>query len=154
MKKLKILTHLVAIVGVILVFGNNLGWFQEQDRINLYGALIKEPYELEINYPGVKDFLNEFYNPSKANAELKQVSIKGIKSTWMTVGNNKPMSGNVHLWLEDGRRSTALATFDELNDWARETPFYEWASFIFLIVGVLGGIVIDVVPRLRKTNTQ
>lgn len=146
---MKILIHFVAVLGVVILLFNLLGWFQSQKRLDLYKKLIEDPYRIEINYPGVQDFVDKFYDPSKASSELKSSKIEGIKSTWVTVGGNKPMAGNVHLWLEGNRQSQALATLDELNDWARETPLYDWLSFILILIGVSGSIIVDLVPTLK-----
>jgi len=149
---LKIIIYTIAVVGVVLMYGNIQGWFQQKDRLNLYNQLIKDPYRLESNFPGVKDFLEEFFDPSKANQELKSIPIKGIKLTWITVGgSNKPMAGNVHLWLEGDKRSTSIATLDDFADWAKETPFYDWLSLILVTVGVVGTIIMDVYPRAKNS---
>ena len=106
LKKIKIGLHVIALSGLILTVGNELGWFVKQERLDLYRALMNEPYSVESKHPGVASFLVNFYDPNKANIELKQVSIVGLRSSGIIIGNNKPMAGSIHLWLDGDRQST------------------------------------------------
>lgn len=147
---LKIAVHISAIIGVIIMIGNIRGWFIESERIGIYKKLTNEPYTVELNYPGVDRFLDNFYDPSRANQDIKSMKIKGLRSTWVSVGGNSPMAGNVHLWLEDDKQSTSLCTFDDLKDWSLQAPAYQVLALLLLIIGVFGNILIDIYARKRK----
>ena len=145
--------HGVALLGVLILIANYIGLFAEQNRLNLFNKLTTEPYRAELNFPGVSDFLRDYYNPARANDELKTVPLKGILLTWITIGGNKPMAGNVHLWLEGDKKSTSLATLDELRQWATQTPgysFVSFVSFVLIILSVFGNILLDIIPFKRN----
>lgn len=154
---LKIFVHIIAVIGVVVLFLNLKGYFINKDRVHIYRQLLSQSsnYRVSVDTPGVNDFLAKYYYSKKIPDDMRSQVIKGLVLKWIGLSNNPPMSGTVHVEFENSRTTTSLCRLDELKQWSMETPFYSWLAGWLVAISVITQIIIIIFDsRLtgRKSN--
>ena len=129
----QIILSLLAILGLLISLGEMLGRFKDKDRIN-FTKIMSTQLECPKDHPGAKKFINDFVNvnPDYKNvkfdiAEVEKVVFVGL---WLGNSNEKTgrsvesvTSGTIKLKSFKGQVTKSLCSFEDLKNWASETPF-------------------------------
>lgn len=146
MKIIKILIHIAAIIGLVLLFGNLKNWFIA-DRL-AFANKIKAERECSVLHPGAKKFLKDFYisHEKKIQGNEKIIVIPG-----QSLGG-KILSGGIFLKDKNNIKVNLQVSYLELNNWSERSTSWEWAAWFVLLFSICVGIFIFIKEDLINTN--
>jgi hypothetical protein len=143
---IKLLVHIVAILGVILSFAENKSWFKDKNRA-VFVEILKKDSECSKNHPGAQQFLQDFVckNPKYSKSDftvIDKVIMKGMRYGDKFGETN--VSGVVKLKNHEGKVTEVICDYNELCDWAKEMPLWKWLSWWLVCLGVVFEIIIAI----------
>lgn len=133
---IKIILSLLAILGLLISLGENLGRFKDKDRIN-FAKIMGTQLECIKNHPGARKFINDFVyaNPDYKEMKIDDAEVEKIVfvGLWSGNSNNETgrhvdsvTSGTIKLKAFNGQVTKSLCSFEELKNWSNEAPFWKW----------------------------
>ena len=152
------LLQICAVIGLIIALIENLGIFKDPDRIALLTEL-KENLECNKDHSGAKKFIKDFV---LKNPKLKKASQKEFNDTEKIIftglfrapKEKRPvadiLSGNIKLKNIHGETSLSLCSFEDLKNWAKETPFWKWLGWSMVAIGVVFSIILLIFEEIVK----
>ncbi len=157
---IKIILHVLAIVGLLFSLCEMLGFFADKDRTDFL-KIIKDKLECSKDHPGARKFIRDFVlkNPEYRNVNVSMEEVEKIiyVGTWLGTSSKETgryvdeiMSGSLKMKNIHGESTKSLCTFEELRNWSTEAPFWKWLGWAMVAVSVFLGIVLLVIEEIVK----
>ncbi len=149
---IKVSLHILAVIGVFLLLGENLEFFKDKDKEDLFN-IIKAKSEISIRHPGAQKFWEAFIlkNPKYKNTPfdgVDKIIVKGmqlINPHSKDLSEEKVVSGLIKLRNTDGKVSPVICSYDDLRKWSRHNSFWSWVSWSLIAISVLFQIVLFII---------
>lgn len=153
---LKFIIRIAALSGLILVLGDNLGWFVDEDKIEFL-EIISEKLESIPEHEGARKFLKSYLYPLPATREEKNKPIDKIifVGTFQKRGDYKEIvSGVIKVRNTQGETTKALCTYSELRSWSKESFFWKWAAWLILAISIFAETIIFIFEVRKKLKSR
>lgn len=139
MKLLNYIKFALAFAGLILLFINLKGWLKDNDKTEFL-TNIRTHLEVSPETKGAKKFLNNYFYILKMTQNEKEIQIDKIVyvGTFLKNGEDKkePVAGVIKVRNINGETTPALASLNEIELWASETPFWNWIAWIAMVISL------------------
>ncbi|MBI4355923.1 MAG: hypothetical protein HY597_05725 [Candidatus Omnitrophica bacterium] len=129
----KILGLTITSAGVVLSLLNLKGFLKYPERLNFAHLALETSEGIPLSHPGAKSFMSRFPPPP---TDSKGTFTHFVKNAIQFTGGGTPLSGTVKYMYPDGRRTAAVATFEDVKRWAAESR-YPWLAWWLTVVGLL-----------------
>jgi len=151
MKILHLTTLSLAVIGLIIMFGSNMRWFTERDKVDFLKNISKG---IDPEHPAAQKFLKEFFYSLQISEEEKNIAIEKIifVGTFTKHGADHKdlMSGTIKVRNHKGETSSGLCSLAELEAWTKTTPFWDWFAWGILAFSVAAEIAMYIITVKRS----
>ncbi len=145
--KFKIVSHAIAIIGILIVIADLLGFFVDKDRLVFTSKILESrSHGVSPTSSGAKKFLLNFLSKDKQENDVLSISNTRIQSAGGTT-----LSGVVRIVFKDSKEFEACS-FEELEDWSRDTGVWIWNGVVVAILGEIFSILISIVENNKSQN--
>lgn len=159
---IKITLALLSVLGLLISLGVMLGRFKDKDRLSFIKIMEKQ-LECPKDHPGARKFINYFVfsSPDFKNIEIDVTEIEKVVfvGTWSGTSSDEIgrhvdsiASGSLKLKSYNGKVTKSLCSFEDLKDWSKEVPFWNWLGWGVVAASVFLGIVLLVIEEIVKSR--
>lgn len=150
---LQIITLLLAVIGLILAFGSNIGWFTDEDKINFLKNIARN---IDPKHPAAKKFLKKYFYSLPMSEEEKNIPIDKIifvgTFTKHGAGHKDLMSGIIKVRNHKGETSQGLCSLAELENWTKTTPSWDWLAWSMITISTVVEIILFIFITISENN--
>ena len=138
--RLKILSRLVTVLGVVVTLLHLRGCFQDQGRADLLRLVLAAGHRqgVTITHPTAAAFMKRFPPPPTTNMD----EITHIIKMGMVMGTGYASAMPFAYLLRGGAVTKHVADLDEVRSWASESS-YPWAAWWITLVGIITVLGVD-----------
>lgn len=150
----KSIIHIIAVIGLILLFCSQMDWFTDKDKAEFLKE-IKQNMEVNLETKGAVKFLNEYFYTLTMTTEGRKVPIDKIIYVGTIIkrgdGQKEVLSGVIKVRNIHGETSPALSSLHEVERWAKTTPFWDWLAWSLVAITILIEIGITIFEKIKET---
>ena len=136
----KIIIHILVVIGLILLFCIQIGCLSNKNKAEFFKE-IQINLEANPDTKGATLFLNKYFFVLPMTEKEKEMPIDKIVyvGTFVKHGESRKeiVSGVIKVRNIQGDTSPALCSMNELENWTKTTPFWDWFALSLVTVTVL-----------------
>ena len=134
-------------LGLLAAFLNILGCFADKERKQLCELIRTSEQVIPAQTPGFKAFLAEFPPPQGVSC----ISVSHIVKQVLQTHDKFPLSITLR-YLADGKRTEAVASYEDVRRWAEKTV-YGWLSWVIAAIGWCTVVAVELIEKLGRDST-